>query len=206
MLVDDYEIVRTGLRTIVEQAPDMQVVADVGSSQQVIEVCMRCQPDVLLMDFTLDREDGPHLTGQIRQLLPGLKVVILTCMFDIWSMQAILSADASGYLIKNASADQIIKAIRQAYNGEPVFAPEVTRYLLRSRQGLEPHADSLTEREQEVLRLIAQGCTNKEIASQLNLSQFTVKNHVGRLRGKLGASTRAEAAALAIKLQLVHMD
>ncbi len=206
MLVDDYEIIRTGLRTILSREHDIEVVANVGTSQQVMEVCAAAQPDVVLMDFTLDHDDGPHITCQLRKRFPTIKVIILTCMFDYWSMQAILGADAAGYLIKNASAEQIVTAVRRAYAGEPVFAPEAMRHLVHSQQGLVPHADTLTEREKDVLQLIIRGHTNKEIGLLLNLSPFTVKNHVARLLSKLGVASRAEAAAMALKRQLVHMD
>jgi two-component system, NarL family, response regulator LiaR len=206
MLVDDYEIIRTGLRTILSREDDIDVVADIGTSQQVMEVCATVQPDVLLMDFTLDHDDGPQITCHVRKRFPTIKVIILTCMFDYWSLQAIIGADAAGYLIKNASADQIVAAVRRAYAGEPVFAPEVMRHLVYSRQGLVPHADTLTEREQDVLQLIIRGHTNKEIGLLLNLSPFTVKNHVARLLNKLGAASRAEAAAMALKRHLVHVD
>jgi NarL family two-component system response regulator LiaR len=206
VIVDDYEIVRTGLRAILARHHDIEVVAEVGTSQQTMEACIKHTPDIVLLDFTLDHDDGPQVARQVRKRFPAIKVIMLTCMFDYGSMQTIMGADAAGYLIKNASAEQVVAAVRQAYAGEPVYAPEVVRYLIRSRQGLEPPVQALSAREQDVLRHIIQGHTNKEIGLRLGLSPYTVKNHVGRLLEKLGAVSRAEAAAMALKRQLVHVD
>jgi NarL family two-component system response regulator LiaR len=206
LVVDDYEIIRVGLRSVLSCYPDIEVVGEIAHSRNVLQACDALHPDVILMDFTLDDDDGTQITRRLRQDFPHIKVIILTCMFDFWSLQAIIGADATGYLIKNASSEQIATAVRQAVSGGTVFAPEVMRFVLRSNLGLELHPSALSERERDVLTLIVQGCTNKEIGLHLGLSPYTVKNHVSHLLTKLNAASRAEAAAIALKLQLVHLD
>lgn len=206
LIVDDYEIVRAGLRAVLSQYSDIEVVGEVANSRSVPQACAELQPHVILMDFMLDEDNGIQVVRHLRREFPHVKVIILTCMFDVWSLQAIIGADATGYLIKNASSEQIAAAVRQARSGEPVYAPEVMRFFLRSNLGLELRPETLSDREREVLGLIIQGRTNKEIGLRLGLSPYTVKNHVSRLLTKLGALSRTEAAAIALKFQIVQVD
>jgi DNA-binding NarL/FixJ family response regulator len=202
LIVEDYEIIRTGLRFLLEQAEDIQVVGEARGGADALEQCAFLCPDVVVIDYTLADFDGAETARRIQRQFPGIQTIVMTCMFDSECMQLIFDAGAVGYLTKSVSQDYLLAAIRAASVGQMVLSPEAARHVV---QGTRPAA-ALTPREREILRLIVRGCTNNEIAFQLDVSRFTVKNHVRNLLTKLGVSSRTEAAALAVQQQLVQMD
>ena len=217
LIVDDEELVRTGLRLILDAEPDLAVVGTASDGRQALAEVPRLLPDVVLMDIRMPGLDGLEAT---RRLLSGpdparCKVVILTT-FDVDEhVYEALRAGASGFLLKDVPADQLAHAIRVAAAGEALLAPSVTRRLIAAfaRQGppepvavRAPGLTQLTERETEVLTLLAQGLSNAEIARRLYVGEATVKTHVARILTKLGVRDRVQAVIAAFRAGLVPVD
>ena len=209
MLVDDQAMVRAGLRMIVETAGDMTVVGEAGDGLDAIELAQRCAPDVVLMDVRMPRLDGIEATARIVRS-DGPRVLMLTT-FDLDDyVYAALRAGASGFLLKDAEAEQLLDAIRVVRRGDALLAPSVTRLLVEEvlrvgapqRRALPGMAD-LTERETDVLVLVARGLSNAEIAERLYLGEATVKTHVGRILAKLGLRDRVQVVVAAYEAGLV---
>lgn len=209
MLVDDQAMVRAGLRMIVETAGDMTVVGEAADGLDAIDVATRCTPDVILMDVRMPRLDGIEATARI-VAAGGPRVLMLTT-FDLDDyVYAALRAGASGFLLKDAEAEQLLDAIRVVKRGDALLAPSVTRLLvdevLRAgnpqRRAL-PGIDELTEREAEVVVLVARGLSNAEIADRLYLGEATVKTHVGRILAKMGLRDRVQVVVAAYEAGLV---
>lgn len=207
LLADDEELVRTGLRLILESEPDIEVVAEASNGRIAVERAMTVQPDVVLLDIRMPEVDGLEAT---RLLLGGgspARVVILTTFdLDQYVYDA-LQAGASGFLLKDAPAQQLVSAVRAAAAGDALLAPSVTRRLITefARRGPRVAASALqalTERELEVLKLLALGLSNAEIASRLYIAEGTVKTHVARLLTKLGVRDRVQAVVLAYRTGL----
>jgi DNA-binding NarL/FixJ family response regulator len=213
MLVDDQAMVRVGFRMILETEPEFSVVGEAADGAEAVELAERCRPDVILMDVRMPRLDGIEATARIlaRTSEGGPRVLILTT-FDLDDyVYAALRAGASGFLLKDAPAEQLIEAIRVIGRGDAVLAPSVTRLLIEEvarRPAVDPAqvapglAD-LTDRELEVLRLIARGRSNGEIAEELYLGEATVKTHVGRILTKLDLRDRVQAVVVAYESGLV---
>jgi DNA-binding NarL/FixJ family response regulator len=213
MLVDDQAMVRVGFRMILETEPEFTVVGEAADGAEAVELAERCRPDVILMDVRMPRLDGIEATARIlaRTTEGGPRVLILTT-FDLDDyVYAALRAGASGFLLKDAPAEQLIEAIRVIGRGDAVLAPSVTRLLIEEvarRPAVDPAqvapglAD-LTDRELEVLRLIARGRSNGEIAEELYLGEATVKTHVGRILTKLDLRDRVQAVVVAYESGLV---
>lgn len=216
MLVDDQAMVRVGFRMILETEPELTVVGEAADGHDAIELAARCSPDVILMDVRMPRLDGIEATARI--LAPyrhggsdGPKVLVLTT-FDLDDyVHSALRAGASGFLLKDAPAEQLIEAIRVVAAGDAVLAPSVTKLLIDEvarRPSVDPALvapglDDLTDRELEVLRLIARGRSNAEIAEELYLGEATVKTHVGRILTKLDLRDRVQAVVIAYESGLV---
>jgi DNA-binding NarL/FixJ family response regulator len=209
MLVDDQAMVRAGLRMIVETAGDMTVVGEAGDGLDAIDLAQRCAPDVVLMDVRMPRLDGIEATARI--VSPeGPRVLMLTT-FDLDDyVYAALRAGASGFLLKDAEAEQLIDAIRVVRRGDALLAPSVTRLLVEEvlrvgspQRRVLPGIDDLTERETEVIVLVARGLSNAEIAERLYLGEATVKTHVGRILAKLGLRDRVQVVVAAYEAGLV---
>jgi DNA-binding NarL/FixJ family response regulator len=214
LLVDDQPLLRTGFRMILEAEPDIAVIGEAGDGQQALEQVRVLQPDVVLMDIRMPRMDGVEATRRIAG--PGrdgpAKVLVLTTFdLDEYVVEA-LRAGASGFLLKDVPAEELVQAIRVVADGAAMLAPSVTRRLLdmyagRLPQGAEspPAAlGTLTERELEVLRLVARGLSNAEVAKELFVSETTVKTHVGHVLTKLGLRDRVQAAVFAYESGLVR--
>ena len=204
LIVDDEELVRTGLRMILDAEPDVTVVGDAVDGQEALTQVDRLGPDVVLMDIRMPRMDGLEATRRLCAEGRRARVVVLTT-FDLDEhVYAALSAGASGFLLKDAPASQLLHAIRVAMAGDALLAPSVTRRLIsRFADGPpasrpEPPAD-LTVRETEVLTLMAQGLSNAEIAAHLVVGEATVKTHVARVLAKLGVRDRVQAVVLAYR-------
>jgi DNA-binding NarL/FixJ family response regulator len=209
LLADDQLLVRAGLRTILQEEPDIEVVGEAGDGDQAVAGCASLRPDVVLMDVRMPRVDGLEATRRIGAAAEAPRIVILTT-FDLDEyVYAALKAGASGFLLKDADADELVRAIRVAAAGDALLAPSVTRRLIArfSGRGVErpsaAHQAALTEREREVLTLVARGLSNGEIATRLFLGETTVKTHVSHLLDKLGLRDRVQAVVLAYESGLV---
>jgi DNA-binding NarL/FixJ family response regulator len=227
MLVDDQVLLRTGFRMVLAAQPDMEVVAEAGDGAEALDVLRHTRVDVVLMDVRMPRMDGVEATRRIcggerpdrrereegRTEATGPRVLILTT-FDLDEYAfAALKAGASGFMLKDVPPDELLTAIRAVHSGDAVVAPSTTRRLLDrftpmlpSTSGADEHSEleRLTDREREVLLLVAQGLSNGEIARKLVLSEATVKTHVGRILTKLGLRDRVQAVVLAYESGLVR--
>ncbi|HEX4161775.1 MAG TPA: response regulator transcription factor [Acidimicrobiales bacterium] len=204
LIADDQRVVREGLAIVVGGFPDTEVVGLAGDGAQALELMESVAPDVVLMDLRMPNVDGVEATRAIRELYPDVAVVVLTTYADDDSIVAALSAGAAGYLTKDAARDDIRRAVEAAAAGQAVLDPAVQAALLKAaQQGVARPAapaaapDGLTEREVEVLALIASGLSNHEIAERLFVAETTVKTHVNRIFAKTGSRDRAQAAVYA---------
>jgi DNA-binding NarL/FixJ family response regulator len=210
MLVDDQEMVRVGFRMILEAESDLSIVGEAGDGAAAIEIAKRAKPDVILMDVRMPRVDGIEACAAIRDQHPSTMVMMLTT-FDLDDyVHAALRAGASGFMLKDAPAEQLVEAIRVIARGDALLAPSVTRTLIDEIARLpDTSADSfpgvgeLTERELDVIKLMARGESNREIADDLFVGEATVKTHVGRILAKLGARDRVQAVVAAYESGLV---
>ena len=203
VVVDDHELVRSGVEMSLELQPDLVLVAQASTGEDAVAVCEATQPDVVLMDLVLPGMDGAQATAEILRRVPNAKVLVLTTFSDPDLIQRAVKAGATGYVLKNVSAGELAKAIRQTHAGVPTLAPEVAEVLMQALTAPVPPGALLTERELEVLALIAEGLTNAEIAERLVLALSTVKTHVSSIITKLGASGRAEVVAIALRDHLI---
>jgi DNA-binding NarL/FixJ family response regulator len=210
MLVDDHAVVRRGIEAYLEMVDDIEMLDQANNGRQAIEVIDRLQaagkpPDVILMDLLMPEMDGIAATAAIKERWPEVEVVALTSFIEEDKIHGALQAGATGYLLKDAAASEVSAAIRSAYNGEMHLDPAVARRLAESLRApkREEYVESLTDREREVLGLVAQGKANKEIARQLGISERTVRTHVSSILGKLGLASRTQAALYAMREGLV---
>jgi DNA-binding NarL/FixJ family response regulator len=214
LLVDDQPLLRTGFRMILEAEQDIAVVGEAGDGAQAVEAVRTLQPDVVLMDIRMPRMDGVEATRRIAgpERNGTARVLVLTTFdLDEYVVEA-LRAGASGFLLKDVPADDLIAAIRVVAGGDAIVAPSITRRLLDRFASRLPSADettpaalgNLTEREVEVLRLVSRGLSNAEIAKELFVSETTVKTHVGHVLTKLGLRDRVQAAVFAYESGLVR--
>jgi DNA-binding NarL/FixJ family response regulator len=206
MIVDDHEVVRMGLKAALEIEDDFTVVAEAGSGQDAIDRARVQRPDIVLMDVRMDGMDGIEACREIRSEFPDTRVLMLTSFAEEETVVAALLAGAAGYVLKNVARARLLEALRSVARGETLLDSKVTRSVLEkltSNQATKQADDHLTEREREVLALIAEGATNKEIAAKLVVSENTARNHVSHILSKLGFSRRSEAAAYAVRKGLV---
>jgi DNA-binding NarL/FixJ family response regulator len=203
LICDDQEMMRVGLRMVVESQPDLTVVGEAADGLQAIDAAVELRPDVILLDVRMPGLDGVTAAGRIRAALPATRILMITTFdFDEYAFAA-LRAGANGFLVKDAPAAEMLVAVRGVLRGDPMVSPSVTRRLLERYviAGTDPRPDPrlkrLTDREREVLSLIARGLSNAEIADRLHLGETTVKTHVGRILGKLQVRDRVGAVVLA---------
>ena len=200
LLVDDHDIVRLGLMTLLNDQPDMQVVAEASTSAEAVQAAEKFKPDVILMDIRLPGEGGIEATAQVTRKLPDCKVVMLTSFADDVLVVRAISAGAMGYVLKQVGNEELLRAIRAAARGEALLDPSTTARLLSHVREAERKADEdafrdLSDREMDVLIHLAKGKTNAEIGALLNLSEKTVGNYVGNMFEKLHLNNRIELAA-----------
>ncbi len=210
LIVDDHAVVRSGLRAVLEDEEGLEIVGEAASASEAVEKARTLRPDVVLMDIRMDEGDdasGIDACRQIRSELPETQVIMFTSYSEQESVLASIMAGATGFLTKNVSHSKLVEAIRAAGRGASLLDPSVTRNVIERLAALSEASaqqkDVLSEREREVLVLIAQGCTNKEIAVKLVVSPYTARNHVIRILNKLGLSRRSEAAAHAVRIGLI---
>jgi DNA-binding NarL/FixJ family response regulator len=203
MLVDDHEVVREGLRTLIGRHKEMVVVGEAGTTAEAIETAAKAKPDVIVMDIRLPDGSGVEACRTIREARPETKVIMLTSYADDEALFASIVAGAAGYLLKQTRGQAVIDAISAVAQGRSLLDPDVTgKVLERVRKGRgdeDPAFASLTDQERKVLEQLAEGKTNREIGEVLFLSEKTVKNYVSRILDKLGLARRAEAAAYMAK-------
>lgn len=205
LIADDHRVVRQGLRLLLKVDPDLDVVGEASNGVEAVRLAGQLRPDVVLMDLVMPVMDGITATAAIRRETPEVEVLALTSVLEDASVVGAVRAGAIGYLLKDTHAEELRHAIRSAAAGQVQMAPEAAARLLREVR-LPEASDTLTERETEVLRLLAQGQANKEIARSLGIGEATVKSHVGRILDKLGVQSRTQAALHAVRSGLVPAD
>ena len=206
LLVDDHAVVRRGLRGFLELLGDLAVVGEAGNGLEAIEQVDRLLPDVVLMDLIMPELDGLGAIARIKSAHPEVEIVALTSFIEEEKVTTALEAGATGYLLKDADAEEVAGAIRAAHAGEVRLDPAVTRLLaqrMRERKQQPQPVEPLTERELEVLALLGKGYSNKEIATELVITERTARTHVSNILGKLGLASRTQAALYAVEHHLV---
>lgn len=204
LIVDDHQVVRQGFAVFLKAFPDLEFVGEAVNGVEAVELAGTLQPDVILMDMIMPRLSGVEATRMIREQHPTIQVIALTSFTDNKQLvQEALNAGAIGYLFKDVSIADLAKAIRLAYDGTPVLAPEATRMLIQAKTQPSPRDYNLSRRELEVLALLVEGLSNAEIADRMSVSASTIKFHVSSILGKLGASTRTEAVSIAHQQKLI---
>jgi DNA-binding NarL/FixJ family response regulator len=212
LVVDDHAVVRRGLLAFLESEPDIDVLGDANGGAQALELLAQLdsegrRPDVVLMDLKMEPLDGIESTRQVRARYDDVQVVALTSFGEDERIHAALEAGASGFLLKDADADEVASAVRAAHRGELLLEPAVARSLLASLRARDDDSKvELTTREVEIVRLLAAGKANKEIAGELAISERTARTHVSHILAKLGLSSRTQAALWAVREGLVEGD
>jgi two-component system, NarL family, response regulator len=201
LLVDDHALLRTGVANIINQEPDLEVVAEAGDGIEAIDAYERHHPDVILLDLRMPRMEGVEVVRQIRERDPRARVIILTTYDTDDEIERALKAGAKAYVLKDIAADDLVSCIRDVLAGKTYLAPAAAAKLAEGVTHVQ-----LTPRELATLRLTADGKANKEIASELGISERTVKTHLGHLFEKLGVSSRTEAIRVATRRGLVRLD
>lgn len=205
MVVDDHLVVRKGYLTVLMAFNDLQLVEEAASGEEALLKIPHAQPDVILMDLMMPQMNGVETMQAIREQYPNIQFVALTSFDDDAQLvQAAMEAGAIGYLFKNVSVKDLVDAIRSAYAGRPTLAPEATMMLIQSKKQRSPTDYHLSQRELEVLALLSEGLSNREIGDRLSISHYTVKFHVSSVLGKLGASSRTEAVSIAHQNNLLN--
>jgi NarL family two-component system response regulator LiaR len=209
LIVDDHVIVRKGIRALLAAKRDIQVVGEAGDGAEAVAQAAALSPDVILMDLVMPRMDGIQATREIVARDPGTHVLVLTSFAADEQVFPAIKAGALGYLLKDSGPQELVQAIRQVYRGEPSLEPSIARKVL-SELSSPPRkpltADPLTARELDVLRLIAQGRSNKEIAAQLAIAEETVHTHMSNILSKLHLASRTQAALYALREGLASLD
>lgn len=204
LLVDDHEIVRLGLRALLSRYPEFDVVAEAQDAQEAIDMTLRCEPDIVVMDIRLPGKNGIEATRDIVALRPQTKVIMLTSHADDDVLFDAINAGAAGYVLKQIGSDDLVRALETVGRGESMLDPALTQKLFQrvresARRAEDEYFAALTDQEINILALITEGLTNREIAERVFLSEKTVRNYVSSILSKLDLSSRAEAAAYAVR-------
>jgi NarL family two-component system response regulator LiaR len=205
MLVDDHNVVRSGLATFLNAYDDLELVGEAKNGLEAVKLCHQKKPDVILMDLMMPEMDGIAATRAILSEYPEIKIIAMTSFEDEQLVQGVLAAGAISYLLKNVTADELAKAIRDAASGRSTLSPEAARVLVEATRPTKQPLYDLTDREREVLNLVVQGNSNQQIADAMVISLATVKAHISSILSKLQVSSRAEAIAYAVKHKLVSL-
>lgn len=206
LIVDDHNLVREGLKAVFDQGDEVDIVGEAGSGEEALEMVDRVKPDVILMDISMPGMNGIQATKLIREKHPEAKIVMLTMLDQEGYVYEAVKAGATGYMLKNTSSDDLVHAIQTVYEGKALLHPDATAQLLKEFVSLADNKAKdygLSSREMEVLQLLSEGNTNKEIAKALWISEQTVKTHVAHIFDKLGTSDRTETVATALRNGLV---
>ena len=202
MIVDDHLMVRRGLATFLKVFKNFKLVGEADSGESAVQLCVKLQPDVVLMDMVMQSMDGAAATRLIRKQCPSAQVIALTSFKDEILVKSALQAGAISYLLKGVSASELAQAIRAAHAGRPTISAEATEALIQAASQDVVMGPDLTEREHEVLLLMVEGLNNTQIANRLTVSPSTIKSHVSSILAKLGVTSRTEAVALALRHKL----
>ena len=207
LIVDDHSVVRTGLKVFLDLQPDIEVVGEASDGSEGVAVARRLEPDVVLMDLMMPNMDGITAIGRIKAERPETEIVTMTSFIEEEKVTSALEAGATGYVLKDAEAEEVARAVRAAYAGETHLDPAVARLLaerMRNRKApADELAEPLTDREKDVLRLLGQGMSNKEIGATLFITERTARTYVSNILGKLGLASRTQAALYAVEHKLV---
>lgn len=203
MLVDDHTMVRRGLATFLKVFDDLELAGEAENGQAAIQLCAKLLPDVILMDMVMPDMNGATATRIIRQQFPSVQVIALTSFKEEQLVKSALEAGAIGYLLKDVSADELVRAIRSAHAGRATLSPEAAQALVHAASQPPAPGYDLTERERAVLALMVEGLNNTQIAGKLVVSPSTIKSHVSHILSKLGVASRTEAMSLALRHKLV---
>jgi NarL family two-component system response regulator LiaR len=209
LIADDHAVVRRGLQTLINSEPNMEVVGEAVDGVDAVQKALALEPDVILLDMVMPRQNGLEAIGQIKQDRPDARILILTSFAEDDKVFPSIKAGALGYLLKDSSPEQLLQAILDVYRGEPSLHPSIALKLMRELNqppDLPPTEEPLTEREVEVLKLVARGLTNQEIASTLVISERTVGNHLGNILSKLHLANRTQAALYALRQGLASLN
>lgn len=213
LIVDDHALFRRGLQMVLRQEGDMEVVGEAADGREAVDAAQRLMPDVVLMDVRMPRGSGIEATQQIKDLLPHVKILMLTISDEETDLYDAIKAGASGYLLKEISIDEVAEAIRSVWAGESRISPSMASKLLTEFAAMSRRADErpqvpaprLTDREMEVLGLVARGLNNRDIARDLDISENTVKNHIRNILEKLHLHSRMEAVMYALREKLLEI-
>ncbi len=206
LIADDHSIVREGLRMFLGSDPEIEIVGEARDGAEAVSLARELRPDVVLMDLLMPVMDGVHATAAIRREVPDSEVIALTSVLEEDAVVDAVRAGAIGYLLKNTDAHELRRAIKAAAAGQVYLSPQATARLLREVRTPEESAEPLTERETEVLQLLARGQSNKEISQALHIGEQTVKTHVSHILDKLDVPSRTQAALYALRSGLVAID
>ena len=202
LLADDHQIVRAGIRQLLESAKDIQVIAEAGDGEEAQALIQQHKPDIAVLDIQMPKASGIEVTRWVRTHLPEVGVLILTAYDDEPYVMAVLQAGANGYVLKTANTEELIQAVRDVFEGKSALDPRVTQKLMSNlfKQPVKTPVEPLTDRELDVLRLAAKGYTNKSIGVQLHISDRTVQGHLAHIFAKLQANSRTEAVMRGVSL------
>ena len=209
LIADDHAIVREGLGAIIAIQPDMTLVGEAADGLEVVKLVQTLQPDVVLLDLVMPHQDGLAAIIEIKRINPQIQILVLTSFADDEKVFPAIKAGAMGYLLKDASRQQLLQAIRQVAQGQASLHPQIALKVMRELNqpsNLPPTENPLTDREVETLRLIARGLTNQEIAATLVISEFTVSRHVNSILQKLHLANRTQAVLYALRTGLATLD
>ena len=211
MIADDHGIVRKGISALLATEPGIVVVEEAGDGRAAVERALAVKPDVILMDLMMPVMDGIEATRQITKALTGTRVLVLTSFAGNDQVFPAIKAGALGYLLKDSSPEELVEAIRQVYRGEAWLHPAIARKVMQelakpAAQPAEGSPDDLTEREMDVLKLLTQGQSNKEIAERLVVSEATVRTHVSNILNKLHLASRTQAALYALRQGIISLE
>jgi NarL family two-component system response regulator LiaR len=208
LIVDDHTVVRDGLQALLSVEPGMQVVGSAADGIEAVRLAQELTPDVILLDLVMPRMDGVQAINEIKHNNPSARILVLTSFAENHQVFSAIKSGAMGYIMKDTSADELIRAIRDTYHNKPVLQPEIARKLMRDIQNPVPQTtieNTLTDREMEIMRQVALGKTNQEIADELVVSERTVRTHITNILAKLRLSNRTQLALYALKEGIAHM-
>jgi NarL family two-component system response regulator LiaR len=212
LIVDDHAMLREGMRNLLEQEKDFELVGEAADGEEAVELAGKLKPDIIIMDIVMPKMNGVEATRQIKRVSPSTALLILTAYSDIRYIIGLLEAGACGYLLKNSPGKEVIRAIRAVRSGESVLDSEVTRKLVQRLATLSKTPESgqtggpLTAREMEILKWASRGMSNKELSEKLSISLRTVKAHMTNIFNKLGCSSRTDAIIKGLKQGYIDLD